>query len=73
MFNFIKVKDNTWLNINSITSIEYYPDGDGVFNFLDEHYLIIYTSGTNEVYPYEDKKEAMDIIEKLRQHGVFLE
>ena len=73
MFNFIKVKDNTWLNIDCITSIEYYPDGDGVFNYLDEYYLIIYTSRTNEVYPYDDKEEAMGIIEKLKQHGVFLE
>ena len=73
MFNFIKVKDNTWLNIDCITSIEYYPDGDGVFNYLDEYYLITYTSRTNEVYPYDDKEEAMGIIEKLKQHGVFLE
>lgn len=73
MFNFIKVKDNIWLNINSITSIEYYPDGDGIYNFLDVYYLVIYTSGTNEVYTYDNKEEAMGIIEKLRQHGVFLE
>lgn len=39
MFNFIKVKDNVWLNINSITSIEYYPYGNGDFD-----YLMIYTS-----------------------------
>lgn len=72
MFNFIKVQDNVWLNINNISSIEYYPVGNGNFNYFDGYYLIIYTSGTNEVYPYDNKEEAMDIIEKLRQHGVFL-
>lgn len=73
MFNFIKVKDNIWLNINSITSIEYYPDGDGIYNFLDAYYLVIYTSGTNEVYPYDNREEAMEIIQKLREHGVDLD
>lgn len=74
MFNFIKVKDNVWLNINSITSIEYYPDGDGVFHYFDVYYLIICTSETdNPYYAYDNKEEAIDIIEKLKQHGVFLE
>lgn len=68
MFNFIKVKDNVWLNINNITSIEYYPDGYG-----GACYLIIYTNGTNEVYSYGDKEEAMEIIQKLRERGVDLD
>lgn len=72
MFNFIKIKDNVWLNMNSIASIEYYPNGDGVCDYLDAYYLII-TSVTNEFYSYDNKEEAMGIVEKLRQHGVFLE
>ena len=72
MFNFIKIKDNTWLNIDCITAIEYYPDGDGIVDYLDAFYLII-TSANNEFYYYDNKEEAMGIIEKLRQHGVFLE
>jgi len=74
MFNFIKVKDNTWLNINNIVAIEYYPDGDGVYLFVDAYYLIICTLEPNEpYYVYDDKEEALDIIEKLKQHGVILE
>lgn len=74
MFNFIKVKDNTWLNINSIIYIEYYPNGDGIYQYLENYYLIICTNDTESpYYVYDDKEEAMGIIEKLRQHGVFLE
>lgn len=74
MFNFIKVKDNTWLNINSIIYIEYYPNGDGNYQYLDNYYLIICTNDTEApYYVYDSKEEAMGIIEKLRQHGVFLE
>lgn len=69
MANFIRVKDNTWLNIDNITSIEYYPDGYAIF---DVHYLIIYTNGTNEVYSYEDKEEAVRMIERLREHGAII-
>ena len=69
MFNFIKVKDNTWLNIDNITSIEYYPHGYGI---VDMYYLIIYTNGTNEFYSYEDKEEAVSMIERFRQHGVII-
>lgn len=72
--NFIKVKDNTWLNINNIVSIEYYPDGNGVFHYLDAYYLIITTLEPNEpYYTYDVKEEALAVIEKLKQHGVVLE
>lgn len=74
MFNFIKVKDNTWLNINCVIYIEYYPNGDGIYQYLDNYYLIICTNDTESpYYVYDSKEEAMDIIEKLKQHGVFLE
>lgn len=69
MANFIRVKDNTWLNIDNITSIEYYPDGYGIVVI---YYLIIYTNGTNEVYDYEDKEEAVRMIERLKEHGVII-
>ena len=74
MNNFIKVKDNTWLNISNIVSIEYYPDGDGIFGFVEAYYLIICTLEPNEPYcVYDDKSEALAVIEKLKQHGVVLE
>ena len=74
MHDFIKVKDNIWLNINNIISIEYYPDGNGIYQYADAYYLIITTSDTNEpYYAYDNKEEAMGIIEKLKQHGVILE
>ena len=74
MYGFIKVKDNTWLNINNIVSIEYYPDGNGIYYHVSEYYLIICTLGTDETYyAYDDKEEALGIIEKLKQHGVVLE
>lgn len=74
MNNFIKVKDNTWLNINNIVSIGYYPDGNGVFYYLDAYYLIITTLEPNEpYYVYDDKSEALDVIERLKKHGVLLE
>lgn len=70
----IKVKDNTWLNINSIIYIEYYPQGDGIYQYADKYYLIICTNDTESpYYVYDNKEEALDIIEKLNKHGVFLE
>lgn len=71
--DFIKVKENKWVNINHITSIEYYPDGDGIYYHVEDYYLIISTSETDEpYYAYDDKEEALGIIEKLKQHGVVL-
>lgn len=74
MSNFIKVKDNVWLNINCMIYIEYYPNGDGIYQFMDNYYLIICTNDTEApYYVYDVKEEALDVIEKLRQHGVLLE
>lgn len=74
MPNFIKIKDNTWLNINSIIYIEYYPNGDGIYQYVDDYYLIICTNDTyTPYYAYDNPEEAMDIIEKLNKHGVFLD
>lgn len=66
MFNFIKVKENEWININHITLIEYYPKAN-----FDQCYLIINT--VENVFCYDLKDEALDMVEKLKQHGIFLE
>lgn len=71
MFNFIKIEDNIWLNVNYITSIEYYPYGYRENYYTTGYYLLIHT--VDGSYKYDNKEEAMGIIEKLRERGVFLE
>lgn len=71
MFNFIKVDSNTSININSISKIIYYPYGYKL-EYDRGYYLKIYVNG-DDIYEFNDRKEAMNIIEKLNQHGVFLE